>query len=405
MSNIRALVLACGVLAATEAGADALKLRASCAGESGLCFTSLAAVLEELHVPTGGRSLPGPTNPVVVDIGPGSFDLTATTFPYCEGLSHVTFRGAGKNATELTGGGFPNQPGFFDVFGPYAVLILDCSKLEFAHLAIRTKPAVTNSAIRFVGEGSTYWTDVEIEAEDNLNAYPVPWLDSGALSADASHHYWYGVEMEVRGRQASGLWVTGSRHEIRASAIEIESEGGIVYGAIFGSGQFDVSVQGSTLSIEDAGPNLGHLAVVYLTNAAGFYPPCSQARFSIEGSRIIGETTAASGIVQGIKNVCANFVGKVSARGTQFDLAGPTRHRLFGSGFEAPYSLGSGASPPVVGSSWAPKGHDTFVETDCSASLCNDSSQGALSHTLSYDAACATAGPWFDQVTQRCRGL
>jgi hypothetical protein len=260
------------------------------------------------------------------------------------------------------------------VFGPYAVLIVDCAKVEFLHLAIRTQAGLTNSAVRFVGEGSSWWTDVALEAEDQIHSHPALWLDSGADSAADSRHYWYGVEAEVKGGQASGFWVTGSTHEFRGSEIEVESEGGIVYGAIFGSGQFDVSVQSSTLAIHDVGPSLAHLAVVYFSNAAGLYPPCSQARFSMEGSRVSGTTTESSGTVQGLRNACQNFVGKVSARGTQFDLSGPIVQRLFGQGHEAPYALGSGANPPALGTSWATKGQDTFVETDCSSSLCTDTS-------------------------------
>jgi hypothetical protein len=52
-----AMVVSIGV--GTLAAADTIKVRTDCTGES-VCFTSLDGALEELHVPTGGRSLPGP---------------------------------------------------------------------------------------------------------------------------------------------------------------------------------------------------------------------------------------------------------------------------------------------------------------------------------------------------------
>jgi hypothetical protein len=409
--------LVCATLSAlfaASANADTLKVRTDC-GTEPLCFEALAPLLEELHVPSGGRSVPGPTNPVLVDIGPGVFDLTSTDYAYCDGLSHVTFRGAGKHATVLTGGGFPSQGGFLgeDAFSPWVVVLIDCTKVEFAALAIRTEgTGDPNGGVRFVGDGSSYWTDMIIYADDSEGSHPIPWLDSGASSAEDSEHYWYGVEIGAHGALASGLWITGSTHEIRASEIEIESaaDGGasaVVYGAVFGSGAFDLTVQGSTLEIEDAGSDLGHLAVVYMSNASGFYPSCAAARVSIEGSRIVGTTSSSGGSVMGLRNACTGtFTGSVAARGNQFDLVGPTRRRLYtiGGAFDAPYSLGSGANPPNVGTLWSVKGMDTFVETDCSATRCNDTSQGGESHLLSYDTGCTTAGPWFDQTAQLCRG-
>ena len=391
---------------APRTAADVLELRPACPpGSAPYCHTALAPLLQELHIPTAGRSLPGPSNPVLVDISPGTFSLASTAWPYCSGLSHVTFRGAGRRATVLDGGGFPSQPGFWDFFGPYAVLIQNCSQVEFADLTIRTTPGVANSAIRFVGEGSTSWTHVWIVAQASLHSLSIAWLDSPSPTGAASHHYWNDAEIEVGGDLASGLWVTGSRHEIRSSEIEVESHatGGVGYGAIFGSGPFDVSVQGSTLTARDTAASLINVGVVYLSAASGLFPPCNAARLSIEGSRLVG--SAESGDVIGINNQCFTTTGAVTARGVQFDLSGPVRRRLQGTPIDAPYALGSGANPPLVGATWSLKGQDTFVEIDCSAVLCNDTPQGSATHVLTFDPACATAGPWFDQTTQRCRGL
>jgi hypothetical protein len=51
---------------------------------------------------------------------------------------------------------------------------------------------------------------------------------------------------------------------------------------------------------------------------------------------------------------------------------------------------------------------DTFVETDCSDTLCNGGNLGSASHLLTFDPACTNAdsnhGPWFDTKSGKCRG-
>jgi hypothetical protein len=51
-------------------------------------------------------------------------------------------------------------------------------------------------------------------------------------------------------------------------------------------------------------------------------------------------------------------------------------------------------------------GMDTFVETDCAASGCENT--GNETHLMIYNTHCAasgpTADPWFDVVTGACRG-
>ena len=83
--------------------------------------------------------------------------------------------------------------------------------------------------------------------------------------------------------------------------------------------------------------------------------------------------------------------------------------RIFDSRVNSPYSLGSGSNPRTVGTNWSVKGMDTFVETDCSTTLCNHNNLGPASHLLTFDPSCTNSdsdhGPWFDTVSQKCRGL
>lgn len=394
------------LLTAAAAGAEDIELRTDCTGSSvPLCFTDLASVLAEIHQrPGNGRTPPGPTHPVAVDIGAGVFPLTSTTYPYCDGLSHISFRGAGKDVTVLTGGGYPNQPGFFDFFGPYVVLIRNCSAVDFSHLMIRTD-ASTNSGVRFAGSGGTWWSSVRMVITHEEQVQPVVWLDAPIQAQDTSTHHWTDVQAKISGVRPSGFWITGSRHEFRASHIRVESSGGVIYGGVYGSGQFDLSFEGSLVEMIDDGAS-STIAAFWFTNANGFYPSCSEAVASIAGSDIRGATTATGGSLAGIVNYCQNFQGSIQGRGNTYSLDGANTVRRIGGSqaIDAPHHLGAGANPPPVGSAWSRKGMETFWETDCAA-RCQDTPQGSDVHELVFDPGCSTAGPWLDRWSGLCRGM
>jgi hypothetical protein len=134
-----------------------------------LCKETIDEVLAEIHDPTAGRALPSATNPVVIDIGPGVFSLTSTTWKYCQPvnatlLSHLTFRGAGEQATVLTGGGFDPYEDTLDDGGDRVVAIENCDDVEFRELTIRSGSMVP-TGVEFAGDGETYWNNVTIDAE------------------------------------------------------------------------------------------------------------------------------------------------------------------------------------------------------------------------------------------------
>lgn len=380
------------------------------------CFSDLAAVLAELHQrPGNGRIPPGPTHPVVVDIGAGTFELTSTTYPTCEGLSNLSFRGAGKNVTILTGGGYPSENAYLGevAFAPYVLLIRDCSQLDFSDLTVQTKSGVSRSGVRFVGSGNTWWWSVRMRIGDGTEFVPIIWLDSGyAYDESDSTHHWTDVQATIKGEEASGFWITGSHHEFRASHIKVETDAdrvnGSIYGAIFGNGEFDLNVEGSLLEMVDTGTKVGALAAIFFSDATGFYPHCDGARASVNGSQLRVSSTANSGSVIGIYNICSFFSGgRVAARGTDILLEGAsvTRKRIGGlQAIDWPYDHGAGANPPSVSAAYSRKGFDHFVETDCGA-LCGNTPLGAESHELLFDPACVTAGPWWDSATSACRGL
>jgi|GEM_PF-5981531 len=405
---LAALAATFGFLASSEARSEEVFLRTDCTGLSN-CFETLDEVLEELgERPGNGRTPPGATHPVVVDIGAGVFALTDTTYPYCDGVSHLTFRGAGKDATILTGGGYASPgDGFLDLFAPYAVLVRDCSNLDFSSLTIRTQQGVSDSGIRFTGTGSTFWYSVRILVDNaNPGTTPVAYLDGPGDGSNPQAHHWTDVQATVKraGGPAYGFWISGSRHEFRASHIQLQSGGGIIYGALYGTGSFDLDVQGSLVEVSDSGSDGADVIAIWFTSGGFLYPNCDAGKATIEGSKIRAHSVRTVGNTRAIANFCASQPGAVKARGSQFEVTGNNTLIRVSGVVDSPYDLGSGANPPVVSNVWSVRGYDRFLETDCGAT-CQSTSQGSQIHELVFDPNCGTAGRWFDTTTRKCRGL
>ena len=96
--------------------------------------------------------------------------------------------------------------------------------------------------------------------------------------------------------------------------------------------------------------------------------------------------------------------GQLTVTGGSYSIRNPAdllyRVDPRGGSINAHYNWGTGTQPPGIISV---TGADTFIETDCSAVGCQVPDADA--HILTYDSMCATDGPWFDTITQRCRGL
>lgn len=411
----RALVMLASVslsMAALPGSADIIKLRTAggCATESGLCLESLDDVLAEIHDPSGSRQLPGPSNPVVVEIGPGTHDLTSTDYAFCSGLSDLAFRGAGKIATRITGGGYVPS-GLASILGPYVVSIEDCSNIEFQDLTIVNEPGTSNGGVVFAGDGGSQWSNVRIATDAGASA---GWYDDGASAPANSVHYWFSSEIDVRqtGASSTALWAQGSSHRIYGSKfiVKIAAGAGNEYGTLGLAGPFDVRVHGSRIAALSSVGNKPTHAIRTIGAAAIFYGSCGAARLTVEGSEVEAiNTGTGTGTSVAIGDFCeAGSTVRIQVQGTLFDVVGPVRKRVVQGGagrVQAPVDHGAGANPPGLGTVWAPKALDGFRETDCSTTLCGDSSLGQAVHQLAYDSTCTTAGPWYDVTTQKCRGL
>lgn len=406
--RIISLVSILAFLTGTAAGmADAriLKLREDCSNEAGLCFTTLDAVLEEIATAVPP---PGPDAPLLVDAGPGTFSLANTANPYCSNAGNITFRGSGTSSTVFSGGGF-----YHYVNGSkYAVWLEDCSEVSFESLSIDATEGASDSGVIFFGSGKSYWRDVEIRT------VRYGWWDEGGA------HYWWDSAIDVDANSsaitAGAFYTRGGFHDMRGVKIdfhipEVNSLTGFVpipATAMYLYFDFNLRMQAS--SVRQTDDRQGFVSSYTIVAGPDFN--CVDSRIQnldVQGSLLANKSNFIGATVW-VK--CAD---NIRIRGTQFDLDAPVAQRIrvnpptFAVGtppeemsavhIEAPYSWGARETPPpLLGPN--PEAMDTYIETDCSATLCADTPQGLQHHLLSYDTDCTAAGPWFDLTTGRCRG-
>jgi hypothetical protein len=417
-NSIVIAIFGVSVLTAGIASADVLKLRGSCAGETGNCFTGVASLLAEIHAPSlPGRSVPSAANPVLVDIGPGVFTLGSTSTRYCDGVSNLTFRGAGARATVLDGGGSPwSRNG-----ANFAVAIRSCSGVEFSDLTIRGISSSVEGGILFEGNGFSRWIDVDVQANR------IGWWDEGASSVTSARHDWWNCQLAVAPSPTTSstawtMYVSGSTHYIYASRIsmDVANAGSTVIlptALYLYAASSDVHVYGSAISASDS-RTAGWVSAIWV----GYFDPQPESgqTLSAEGNNITAVATGPGGQAYALITGAGSATNgsKAFVRGTRFVASAPggTAVRVASvhstATIDAPYELGSGSNPPAVSTAWSIKGQDTFVETDCSATRCDGNTTPALgtsSHVLIFDPACGGPlphqGPWFDTVSQKCRGL
>lgn len=148
---IGCLAFSHNISAAIDPAAAVVLLRTSCndgaGGTLNNCFTSSDTLIDWVW----NTRNPSATAPLLVEIGPGAFDTLG-----CAGKGFVTFRGAGRGQTIITGSAFGSA-------------FTACNQLAFEHLTI----SGSSIGVAWSGGGSSSWTDVEI-----LGSFAA-WYDSG----------------------------------------------------------------------------------------------------------------------------------------------------------------------------------------------------------------------------------
>jgi hypothetical protein len=165
------LAFSSGAFAVIDDDAAVVTVRASCGEDN--CFTNLVDLTNWLK----DTRMPNAASPVVVNIGPGTFDTGSTAIDlHCDPtnnyVGYVSFVGAGRQQTIISG---PNG---------ITVEVNSCTKIDFSNLAIRSYN-MSGGGIRWIGGGDSTWSNVDVIAQY------YGWTDV-TCGASRGNHYWFG---------------------------------------------------------------------------------------------------------------------------------------------------------------------------------------------------------------------
>ena len=383
--------------------ASQVPLKVDCGGDPN-CFSDPASLLGwiwDIRRPTVA-------SPLVVDIGAGTFIMPLRSF--CQNAGYVTFRGAGRDNTVLTGGGLSPTGD-----GAPVLSISNCINLSFQDMTIRADSirngaGASDSGIDWGGAGSSTWTNVAVEA-----SY-YGWLDYPASCANTGTHYWAGSKIQASAGPYSIAYLSSCGTSwIYGSEVVALADGGIA------GTQGLVGVRADSLSgrVEIYGSAVRAIATPNNTNGT-----ISIALAGHTGLLTLGGTIHMHGGIISVRAENANNANRnvtgVRANGgfihtpdTAFGLraSGPLgqarRVSVQGGGtVEAPFTWPAGNTPPTSSPGGlairSVNGQDMFVQTNCAVTGCQ--ANGTETHLLIYNDNCVgVGGPWFDVVTRACR--
>lgn len=352
------------------------------------CYETTADVATwiEAQVPTASE-------PVVVDVGPGSFDAVS-----CIGWGHATFRGSGRTVTRFVG-------------TSTAVYASNCEDLTFQDLTLEA----TTYGIVWSHSGRATWQGVDIVASR-------PWLDYCADAGDREQLFF---DSRVRGGLPSGT----------ASPIAIGcTQWNFLSGEILLSGVGSPSPSAAHVGVSVRGGSSARFLGTTIRVNSGAWASTASAGGGVFAVRVGGTLGGAapgnpvfemhSGVINldmsriATANVTAVDVVGASSRA---DVAGPAFIMKAGasSGLARRIANPSAASvagafvwqagdePPASSASGPPiqslDGADLYVETDCDGSgVCDGTSQET--HLMIMNpTACPGSDPWFNALVGRCR--
>ncbi len=370
--------------AAIDDSAAVVLLRKSCTENQTAmdnCFTTLGSLNSWMHQ----TRLPSATNPLMVDVGPGTFPGAFQ----CTNLGYITVRGSGRDNTTLdSSGGF--SPG----------MVLDnCDQLNVSDIRILG----SYGGVAWSGAGRTTWTNVEVIGAGR-GWYET--LSFGNCNKDNTKHYWFSSKivaeplftLVIPYNAACGeSWFYGSEllaygeNTRNLSPSSNNTWGTMTPIAVFAN--TEAHVYGSVLrAIAPAAGSSGSVARAATVDSGELH---------IHGTGI----DVLSSIDVPIEALRVSNGGALHANESAYNLsttAGQSVTRLVNNGgsISAPFQWKQDTVPPAIQSV---DGADSVVETDCATTGCQSS--GVEPHLLIYSSACTTDGPWFDVVTGKCRGL
>lgn len=347
--------------------------------------------------------LPDANNPLLVNIGPGTFARDANEW-FCDGSSvggqrgYVSFRGAGRLETSIV-------PAVDNTFEPISVNT--CTDLSFSELTIDGGGADAVTAISWVGGGKSIWENVDV-----INARRLWYEHCGAGSPSIGLHYWFGSRLTSRGGDVYATYFSdcgetwfyngdilannikvGRSQPSNAVAVKIEHSASM---QIFGSSvRAIVDENASSVIRREPILHIGHGAIVANGGTVHMHGGIvsSLSKASVEAN------------VFGVKSI--NY-GAVHIIDTAFNVkssGGGIADRVIIdalSSVQSPFQWPNDNEPPQILSM---TGADTVVETDCDSNGdCSGNGTAPFHpHLMVYDDSCGISNPWFDMVTGQCR--
>jgi hypothetical protein len=367
--------------AAIDPAAQVVYLRQSCV-DNGLplnnCFTTMSDLVDWI---TNIR-IPQQTNPLLVEIGPGTFSGDYI----CANGGYVTLQGSGRQNTTI-------GPG-----AAYAIELVDSCTLDVRDLTIKGGPlgGIFHTG---TGGGVTTWSNVDLIS----TAYG--WTEGCTTGTNTSKHYWFSSRIVTSTGQgiARAYSTCGENWFLGSEITAIATAGNEAVALVTKSNEtHENHVYGSVIrAIANAGVILPPAApsipgtVKGLVAVAGY-----GGTIHIHGTGIDVISTAGNQIAA----LIASNGAMIHANESSYNMSTGTGGKLTrilnnGGDVRAPYLWEQNSQPPSIVSA---NGADMAVQTNCAASGCQTT--GTETHLLIYNTSCTgSGGPWFDVVTRACR--
>ncbi len=385
-NSLSALILSASFIAipttahaVIDSNASIVYLRKSCT-EGGVAVNNCFTTTSDLQnwIPTRSPQ-PGPSSPLLVEIGPGQFDGFL-----CSNLSNVSLRGSGRDKTVLGSTTISSQIG---------LTADNCSDLSVQDLEMAS-PFI---AVYWEGTGSSTWTNVDVEGGD------YGWSETGCTSQQSVHR-WFSSTIHASYKTAYA--VQCSQNWFYGSEIIAAGPGGIENGlraitAHSTTYPSEVHVYGSVIRvIPDPGttfPTPGSLGGDGTGLVAVVAGQNSQIHIHGTGIDVMGNNVSND-----IAALIATNGGLIHATQTAFMLNTPAPGQVYrikneGGTIMAPYLWENEVlGMPLV----SEDGADMTVENQCVGTTCSTTQP----HLLVYSSSCTTNGPWFDIGAGKCRG-
>lgn len=380
------------------ASVSTINLRKDCKDQIN-CVTSMSEVINW----TWDTRNPSAESPLLVDIGTGIFQIPGDRL-FCKNKGYVTFRGAGRDNSVLTGGA-PTQ-----TIGSTVISIDNCKNITFQDMTIQSDSWAgkegSKLGIIWKNGGNSTWTNVHVKATT------YGWSDvSCTAGSDPGEHYWFSSRIDTLSDGPANAayyslcgdnWFYGG--ELHAT-MSIKNNVTSIFGVASKTSKSKVHLFGTAIRVS----SLNGAPLLAQPSAFGY-----GGLLAINGGNVhmhggIVSVDASLGAdkqsVHAIRSYIDGFTsGYAHTPGTAFVLKAGTNgvaQRINPDSLsDSPFTWPTGKTPPNIVSK---TGSDLFVETDCSASGCIVT--GNETHLMIYNNACSspTSGPWYDVVTGKCR--